>query len=541
MKFPPAIANLAWAAASWPAHGRFLRALQQPAETQLALLQRLVGRHADCRYGREHAFSTVRSYEEFARCAPLVDYENLEPYIECIRRGEGKVLTADPVQRLVPTSGSGGARKLIPFTAGLQRHFDRALGPWISDLFLQQPRLTCGPAYWSITPAVPQPAEEQSAVSIGFDDDSRYLGGVRQRLVESILAAPPALRLVSDIETFRYLTLLCLLRRRDLALISVWHPSFLTLLLETLPRNWDEWLDDIRAGRCKRCNDLPAPIQQALRFGPLPGRAKELRRADPHRPESLWPALQLISCWRDGHAEFAADELQRRFPNTVIQPKGLLATEAFVTIPFAGRHPVAVRSHFLEFIDETGARRLVHQLREGECYDVVVTTSGGLWRYRLRDLVKVTGYVERTPSLRFLGKSNNVSDRFGEKLSETFVAESIREITAALPNPPCFAMLAPGEDELGWRYTLYLEGATACDLAGPLDKALRRNPHYAWCRDLGQLLAPRLVLLAAGEGYKSYVARELKHGRRLGEIKASALSTRTGWSDWFRRAPPGAA
>ena len=152
----------------------------------------------------------------------------------------------------------------------------------------------------------------------------------------------------------------------------------------------------------------------------------------------------------------------------------------------------------------------------------------------------MSGFVERTPSLRFLGKSNNVSDRFGEKLSETFVAESIREITAALPNPPGFAMLAPGEDELGWRYTLYLEGTAPCDLAGPLDKALRRNPHYAWCRDLGQLLAPGVMALAAGDGYKSYVARELKHGRRLGEIKPSALSTRTGWSDWFRRAPPGA-
>ena len=533
MNFPPLISNLAWAAASWPAHRRFLRALKQPAETQFALLRRAVACHTECRYGRQHAFSSVRNYEDFARCAPLVDYEDLDPWIECVRRGEDKVLTTDPVRRLVPTGGSSGPRKLIPFTAGVQREFDLAIGPWITDLFLQEPRLTDGPAYWSVTPAVPQARDEQSAVPIGFDDDSRYLGGVRQRLVESVFAVPSALRLISNIETFRYLTLLCLLRRRDLRLISVWHPSFLTLLLESLPRTWDELLNDIHAGRCKRCDDLPSPVQRALHFGPLPARAKELHRADPHRAESLWPALRVISCWRDGHAEFAAHELQRRFPNTLIQAKGLLATEAFVTVPFAGGHPVAICSHFFEFIDDMGDCRLVHQLREGDYYDMVVTTSGGLWRYRLRDRVQVTGFVAQTPSLRFLGKSNNISDRFGEKLSETFVAESIREITAALPNPPGFAMLAAGEDECGWRYTLYLETTTPHDLAGPLDEALRRNPHYAWCRELGQLLAPQVLVLADGDGYKSYVARELKHGRRLGEIKPSALSTRAGWSEWF--------
>jgi fumarylacetoacetase len=67
----------------------------------------------------------------------------------------------------------------------------------------------------------------------------------------------------------------------------------------------------------------------------MPSRAKELKAADPRRPEILWPVLKVISCWGDGPAELACAELQRRFPRTLVQPKGLLATEAFVTIPFS--------------------------------------------------------------------------------------------------------------------------------------------------------------------------------------------------------------
>src|SRR5205807_3754245 len=68
----------------------------------------------------------------------------------------------------------------------------------------------------------------ESPVPIGFDADTAYLAGRRQRLARAVMAAPQELHLIRDIDTFRYVTLLCLLRQRDLRVISVWHPSFLT-------------------------------------------------------------------------------------------------------------------------------------------------------------------------------------------------------------------------------------------------------------------------------------------------------------------------
>jgi hypothetical protein len=526
------IANSLWSAANLPAYLQFRRALQKPEIVQQRLLQNYLVRNARTDFGQAHDFRSIRSHEDFTKRVPLMDYENLEPWIERIQRGKTSVLTHEPVTRLVPTSGSTGARKLIPFTAGLQREFNAAIGPWLIDLLRQLPGITGGPAYWSITPFAGQAGTAGSAVPVGFDADTAYLGGSRQRLAGAVMAVPDELRFVEDLEVFRYVTLLCLLRQRELRIISVWHPSFLTLLLDALRVHWQELLPDIHSGRCRHANALPPPVRAALKLRPLPQRADELHRADPQTPETIWPNLKLISCWGDGPAGFAAAGLKSLFPGVMLQPKGLLATEAFVTIPFAGLQPVAVRSHFFEFIDEAGTIRLVHELSAGKNYDVVVTTAGGLWRYRLGDRVEVTGFIGRTPSLRFLGRSGNVSDLFGEKLSEAFVTQVLQETLARLDTSPHFVLLAPDEDTAGCRYTLYIQGLAPRGLAETLDRVLRRNPHYACCRDLGQLLPVRLFAIAEG-GYEAFAKRQATQGARLGDIKPVTFSRTAGWSEFF--------
>jgi hypothetical protein len=228
------------------------------------------------------------------------------------------------------------------------------------------------------------------------------------------------------------------------------------------------------------------------------------------------------------------EALARRLPQALIQPKGLLATEAFVSIPFAGFHPAALRSHFFEFIDENNQVRLLHELQESRTYTVVVTTSGGLWRYRLGDQVEVDGFVDRTPSLRFVGRAGCVSDRFGEKLSDEFVTRVLREHCGGTEVGECFAMLSPEESRAGfWHYTLYLEGHYNEDLANRVEDALCANPNYALCVDLGQLQPLRFFRIER-DAYDSFVRAEMSRGIRMGDIKPAALSLRTDWSKHFK-------
>src|SRR5207249_3666086 len=121
---------------------------------------------------------------------PLRDYDALSPWIDRIAAGERCVLTAEPVIRLMPTTGSTAARKLIPYTRSLQREFNRAIGPWIVDLYREDRSLACGCAYWSISPVTRPEMQRESGPPVGFEEDSAYLGGVRKRLIDAVMAVP---------------------------------------------------------------------------------------------------------------------------------------------------------------------------------------------------------------------------------------------------------------------------------------------------------------------------------------------------------------
>jgi len=491
-------------------------ALDEPAEAQEAVLRRILGENAATEFGRKAGFDEIRTAGEFAERVPLCDYADVEPYVDRILKGERGILTGEPVERLVPSSGSVAARKLIPFTAGLRRAFHHGIAPWVHDLYRRDPDLMWGPSYWAISPALEESPNEGS-VPIGFEDDSEYLGVWSRLLVRQALAVPPEVRRLSDVDLFRRVTLLHLLCARELRLVSVWHPSFLALLCAFLEEQWDPLMRALEDG-------------DAMRVGPE--LRTDLAKADPSMPETIWPRLRCISCWADGQSSGAAEELKRLFPNVRIDPKGLVATEAFVSVPYKGARPLAIRSHYFEFVDSTGRVSGAEELREGETYSVVVTTQGGLYRYRMHDLVTVEGFVERTPSIAFVGREDRVSDHRGEKLSEGFVASALAKTFDDEDGMPEFVMLAPESVGTALRYALFVssERDLADGLAELLDNELSANPHYDWARKLGQLGPIALVPVAHG-AHRAVVEQLARRGQHLGGIKASCLRSDTGWRE----------
>ncbi len=515
MKFSTVLANTAWAAANLGAARCFAVGLREPEAAQSAWLRRQLAQDAESSFGQEHGFGGLGNYAEFARRVPLRGWAEFAPWIERIRCGDSGVLSRDRVTHLAPTSGSSGARKLIPFTTGLQAGFSAAVGAWMHDLVRIEPGLLGGPSYWSISPlADGDGAESSGKVPVGFADDAEYLGGVRAWLVRQAMAVPADVRLERDLERFWLRTLGGLLARRDLRLISVWHPSFLDLLLAAAERHWSALIDGV--------------VERA--------RAAELRRLGPQAFAQWWPQLRVISCWGEQAAEPGWRELQRKFPGVRVQAKGLLATEAAVTIPWGGTYPLAVTAHFFEFIDPAGGVRRAQELDRGQSYQVVVTNGGGLWRYRLGDVVECTGWLAATPTLRFLGRVDNVSDLRGEKLSEAFVAGVVRGLWAKESDRPKSAVLRACEGtekrtagyELAVALSGKVTGAELVEWEARLETALAANPHYALARRLGQLAPVRVVVGDAA----AEVGRLQSQRGRMGDVKPQVL---VGWNPEVRR------
>jgi GH3 auxin-responsive promoter len=526
------LANSLWFAGCVSEHARFLLATRRVADEQELIFRRILSENADTEFGRSLGFSSIRSIAEYQERVPLQDYDQHEAWISRAALGVPNVLTRERVRLFEPTSGSSGATKLIPYTASLQREFQRAIRAWIADLFTHDSRLLATQAYWSVSPVRGERKTTSGGISIGFDDDTSYVGGWQQRLVNRVMAVPREVRLTSDIDAFRYKTLLFLLRSRTLGLISVWNPTYLSILLEQLPAWGDRLAYDLARGTL-----CPPDVLRSLEL-------REALRANTPRERSarLWPKLRLISCWADANAAAPAARLAELFPHSRIQGKGLIATEAFVSFPLVGQEcaALAIRSHFLEFLPAGSDRPLLaHQLERGGQYTVVVTTGGGLYRYQLGDRIEVMGHLRGCPLSRFIGRQSYVSDWFGEKLCDAHVTQVFEETFRTLAMTPAFAMLACSTDAPPG-YVLYIDSPERRELieraAELIDTRLRGNFHYNYARQLGQLACVRAVRVRDGAG--AYLAAAIRNGQKVGDVKAPALDRYDGWSKIFAAITP---
>jgi GH3 auxin-responsive promoter len=521
--------NTAWMLKCAGEARAFRQATRRVAESQSQVLAAILHRNRDTEFGRAQRFRYLKDARDYQKCVPLSRYDDYAEPIQRIAAGQANVLTRDRVELLEPTSGTTAGEKLIPYTAGLRRQFQRAVAAWIYDLFRRRPAVRRGRAYWSISPVVCGARRTSAGIPIGFDDDAAYLGTLERRALERLLVVPSAVARLRDMETFRYQTLLHLLSAEDLTLISIWNPSFLTALVAPLSERQDRLRFDLR--RQNRSSGRASTLERIFRSN----------LSLPEKLRLVWPRLALISCWTDAAAAHYLRELREYFPAVEIQPKGLLATEAFVSFPLVGRAAsvLALRSHFFEFQQADGEPCLgAHELELGRRYAVVITTGGGLYRYQLDDQVEVAGFENACPLVRFLGKSNCTSDLVGEKLAEPHVRAVLERLFVAHGLSPRFALLAPVVGRPA-HYRLFLQGVGLGEcgaLQGGLEAGLEENPHYRYAVQLKQLAPVEIeVLDPRGEaGWRIYERRCLARGRRAGNVKPMALDNWTGWSAEFR-------
>lgn len=527
---------------------RFVEALNYVRESQEQLLLTTLGKNQNTEYGRKYGFSQIKSISDYQQAVPLSSYDDYLPYIERIGEGHKAVLTAERVLLLEPSSGTVSATKYIPYTAELKQEFQRGIYPWLVDTYSNHSGLLSGSSYWSITPPNTPFLRTSGGIPIGFEEDSSYLGAVAEVLLRRIFPVPSEIKEIGNIDAFRYITLLFLLKASDLTLLSVWNPTFLMLLLEPLHSWKDLLIADLAAGRIHPPENVSPNLCAGLarKLGRHPQRAKELNALFPSLSgdnySAIWPRLSLISCWADGNAAPYVNQIRKMFPLANIQGKGLLATEGIVTIPYslAGGNILAVRSHFYEFIDKDDQQiKTAWELEEGKYYSVVLTTGGGFYRYRLLDLVKVTGFYKQCPLFSFIGKEEKVSDYFGEKLHEHFVAEVTGRLLVQYDLQPKFYMVAPEEQDGKVCYVLFVEPAATGEtsrwvsLVNALDEKLKENFHFAYCRKLGQLGATQLFIIQ-NRGAETYLAECRRRGQKLGNIKPAVLHAGKGWANKFR-------
>lgn len=498
------------------AHARFEMQARDARATQQALLQDILTRHAGSAFGQHHGFARMASLRDFQQGVAPAGYATFAPEIEAMARGEVRRLVDEPVVAFERTGGSSGGAKLIPLTASGLALLRAGLFAWLDDLLQRHPSVMQGTSYWSISPATRAPERTVGGVAIGLPSDAAYLGDAGPYLA-SVLSVPPTVGALTEVAAWRRATLAHLLADERLALVSVWSPTFWLELCRHALLLKDELL--VQEGRA-----LEAILAHKLR----PGRATCVHAALSASPpdwRAVWPYLALISCWTHASSAPWAQALAAQFPRAALQGKGLLATEGMVSLPLGdddGDPVAAIGTSVLEFQGDAGRAHACDEVVVGGEYQVLLTTSAGLYRYALGDRVRVTGFWHGAPRLHLLGRGDASSDLCGEKLTEAFVLNALRDarlLDGAHPlrlvprtrPAPHYAL------RLGW----VCNAAQAADWAARADAALRANPQYAHARELGQL-GP-VVPQCAPDLREQLQILSISQGQRLGDAKPAVL------------------
>jgi hypothetical protein len=204
----------------------------------------------------------------------------------------------------------------------------------------------------------------------------------------------------------------------------------------------DELIDDIATGTVNPAY-LPARAPRGLTAGLAadPGRAAELaacRRASGRLvPAEAWPNLRVVSCWKGGTMPLYLRQLPDHFGDVPVRDLGYMASEGRGATPLVNSGAAGVlnvTSHFFEFVPAEERDRpdpgflTAEELETDREYYVYLTTSAGLYRYDINDLVRVVDFYRRTPVIQFVRKGAGISSITGEKLTEEQVTAALLDV-----------------------------------------------------------------------------------------------------------------
>jgi hypothetical protein len=530
---------------AWPIRrqlARFKALTCRPREIQDALLQRILRFQADTDFGRDHHFRSIQTTADFRRHLPIAPYEAFEPYLARVRRGDIRALLADPcVHMFALTSGTTAARKFIPVTPQYLADYRRGWNLWGLQVFRDHPEVKLRP----IVQLSGDWDEFRTEAGIPCGSVTGLTATMQKRIIRFLYCVPACIGRVKDAAAKNYLALLLSLPRR-VGMIIAANPSTLVNLARAGDLEKASLIRDLYDGTLSRHVDVPADIRQQLdrRLRKRHrARARELEaivnRTGTLYPRDYWSSDCLLGNWTGGSVGAFLRHYPRYFGDGPVRDVGLIASEGRMTIPIADGTPsgiLDISTHYFEFIPEGELDRpqpvvlAAHEVEEGRSYYIVPTTAFGLYRYHISDLVRVTGFYNRTPLVEFLSKGAHFANLTGEKLSEYHVTKAMELVLRDLDLSLSAYSVAPCWDEEMPYYGLFIEhsdltgAGQGARLAEYLDRRLvQLNIEYASKRDSQRLGGVRVQLLESGAWAEWDRQRLARTGGTLEQYKHPCL------------------
>ncbi len=406
------------------------------------LLFKLLRDNSDTEYGKKCGFADIKSVEEFKEKVPFSTYDD---YAEDIHKmiyddSEG-LFTNYPIIHYALSSGSVGVPKYIPvsqMTMDLYCAYCANLSFGLMDEYYRNTTGKSFPDGYCLNTLESPPMVTENGVPMGS-----ISGSLLRPLADQLrhfITSPSEVIFPEESMDMKYLKVRFALPERNVICIIAPFMSAPVDLMRYIENNWEMLCDDIEKGIINEDINVSQEIRSRIMPSIKPDkvRADELREEfkkgfdDPIIPR-IWKNFSFVaSIGTGGFSQYTLKMRQYTGKNIPYSFQNYAASEAIMAVERrTGEESFALlpEGAFYEFIpvdsEDEETTLTIDQLEAGKDYEIVITNLSGFYRYRLKDVIRVTGFYNETPFIQFLYRKNQMLSVAGEKTNEEAVRWAI--------------------------------------------------------------------------------------------------------------------
>jgi hypothetical protein len=484
-------------------------------KTQEKLLKKFIDTSRDTVIGKEMGFGSIKSFEDYKKAVPIMNYEDHRPYIDRMMKGETDVLFPGKPIIYNTTSGTTSKPKMIPIS---EEYFERGTQDvnklWLYSALKDNPNIYNGRSLSYVAPAVEGQVEDGtpygSVSGLGFSNIPNIL--------KATYSGPYHIVCIKNYD-LKFYAIMRYALAESITIIICLNPSTYLRMQKCVMDEIEDMIRDIHDGTLRKdVADALPPSHKAECLAwltPDPERARELESLYIMHGENLrfkhyWPDIWLINVWKQGNFRLMLPKLDGYFPEkTVYRAFGYQASEGRMGVTLGNDwaySALGTHAFFFEFIREQDRHQehpdtlMAYQLEEGKRYYLLQTNGSGLYRYDMNDIIEVVEHYNEVPCIKFIQKGEGITSLTGEKLSEIQVIDAVKAVTEEQGMEIEFYVLYCDFKDYKYKFFVEFAGKTEQkkleNFILSLDNKLKEyNEEWETKRGTGRLDMPEIFIL----------------------------------------------
>ncbi|KAI4375959.1 hypothetical protein MLD38_013767 [Melastoma candidum] len=441
---------------------RFIEEMTRNAGTvQEGILTEILTRNTHAEYLSRLGLEGSTNRDTFKSKVPMVTYEDLQPYIQRIANGDrSPILSSHPISEFLTSSGtSAGERKLMPT---IREELDRR--QMLYSLLMPVMNLY-----------VPGLDKGKGLYFLFVKSETRTPGGLLARPVLTsyyksehfrnrpfdpyqVYTSPNEAILCPDSYQSMYTQMLCGLIERDTVLrLGAVFASGLLRAIRFLQLHWPQLTEDIRSGM----------LHQKITDPGIRARMDEILRPDPDLARSvaeecskdnwegiiprIWPKTKYLDVIVTGAMAQYIPTLDYYSGGLPLACTMYASSECYFGLnlnpmskPSEVSYTIMPNMAYFEFLphepnssehSKTASPPKLKDLVDvevGKEYELVITTYTGLCRYRVGDILRVTGFHNSAPQFHFVRRKNVLLSIDSDKTDESELQKAVENASRLL-------------------------------------------------------------------------------------------------------------